>query len=106
MEVSQAYQGVSVVRGQRHSALDIKQKAYLSSEIPARTKIYVGDDIRPHRQSIEEMRKSKSLASIRLMAATKMRVKSVRPAFKPHLFHPFTKYCPETESKRTGSAKK
>lgn len=96
MEVSTAYHSGSVIRGKRHSALDIKQKAYVSSEIPAKTKIYVGDDIRPHRQSIEEMRKSKSLASIRLLAATKMRVKSIRPAFKPHLFHPFTKYCPET----------
>lgn len=52
-----------------------------------RIRMYMQDEIRPVRPTLDTVKRAKSLASIRLMAATKMRVRSSK-SNRQHLYHP------------------
>lgn len=57
-------------------------------EFPQRINMYVQDELRSSKPTLASAKKAKSLASIRLLAATKMRVRSAKSTARPNVYHP------------------
>lgn len=75
------------VRSSRSAASRLQAREYFSMEFPNRIKMYIQEESRINRPTLASIKRAKSLASIRLLAAAKMRVRPSKSPHKPPLYH-------------------